>query len=103
MDKEGMSLSAQVKLDPKIYCKLLVTGMYLSSAKTKIEKYIEKNQEIAQKIIEDEESYNLMQLYYEEHEDELIQWAEDSIVTSMEAEIACKEQGETKGHDQENY
>ncbi|WP_153944791.1 hypothetical protein, partial [Acinetobacter baumannii] len=56
----------------EMLCKLMAAGLFLSTAQAKINCYIEKNKRVTDEIIEDEEAFNLLQMYYLEEDEEAL-------------------------------
>lgn len=68
----------KIKTNNEMTLKLLTAQMLVESSKEKLNLYFNKNLNIAAKIHEDEESFKLMNDYYEDNYHELKEWAEDS-------------------------
>lgn len=66
--------------------KLTSASLLMLAAQEKVRNYMEKNAQVFQQIIEDEEAMAFFSLYYEENEEELEQAAAESLYTSNEVE-----------------
>jgi DNA topoisomerase VI subunit A len=87
-------MALQVKSNNQTYVKLMSMSMLLSAAKEKVTLYMQKNYNVIQEMMEDEESMHYMNLYYEEQADELRECAQQSLFTAKEVEKLLEDLGD---------
>ncbi|KOS60173.1 hypothetical protein FJQ98_10860 [Lysinibacillus agricola] len=75
-----------IKKNDELLLKLTSASLLTIAAQEKINCYLQKNLEIYNEIMEDEEAVQYFNLYYEENECELKQVAKESLFTANEAE-----------------
>ncbi|ULO05151.1 hypothetical protein H1230_18755 [Paenibacillus sp. 19GGS1-52] len=81
-------MATTIRYDNGLYAKLLATSLILNCAKAKVELYNRKQCERVSEMIDDQNSYEALKMYYQDEGDGLLKCAEESIQTSFEAEIA---------------
>lgn len=86
MNKGEITVAQKLKNDGQLLVKLTSVTLLMAAAQEKVNNYIKKNAQIFQEMKEDEEAMSLFNLYYEENEQELINAAAESLITSNEAE-----------------
>jgi hypothetical protein len=84
--KEEFNMANVITYDKLMFAKLFAAGLLLNSAKTKIDVYMKKQEDIISQVIEDENSFEMLYAYYVEQSEELLKFAEGSQYTSEEAE-----------------
>lgn len=78
-------------IDKESLVKITSATLLMVAAQEKVRNYMEKNAQVFEEIIEDEQAMSLFSLYYEENEKELEQAAAESLYTSNEAEVLLSE------------
>lgn len=87
MCKEIGRVSEVIKNNNELMMKLTSTSILIIAAQEKVKQYLENNYIILQEILEDENTLEYFNLYYEENANELEQFARESEITSNEVEM----------------
>ncbi|TES56150.1 hypothetical protein E2L07_05540 [Halalkalibacterium halodurans] len=86
MSKGGKNVATQIYDNKELLVKLVSTGILMTAAKEKVDNYLKQHSIVIQEMMEDEESMEYFNMYYEENEEELKNAAEHSVTTSAEVE-----------------
>jgi hypothetical protein len=86
MYMEG-GLAMQIKSNTQSMVKLMTANILLLATREKVNMYMQKNADIFQEMLEDEEALDFMNLYFEENQEELRNAAEESVLLANEIKV----------------